>query len=155
MARTPVRGHIPWSTVEARLRAARSIWIATGRADGRPLVAPVWFLWSDGELPRLYFITARSTVKARNLAREPWVEAHLGDADDVVIVRGRASMVRDRWETELVDAAYRDKYVNPGTGARASIFDNPEDDCYRLDPERVITWWYGTVGTWTEWRFDE
>jgi nitroimidazol reductase NimA-like FMN-containing flavoprotein (pyridoxamine 5'-phosphate oxidase superfamily) len=148
------RGHIPWSTVDARLRAARSIWLATTRPDGRALVAPVWFWW-DGEAdpPRLYFITARGTHKARNLAAQPWVEAHLGDGDDVVMIRGRVTVVRDRTESAAVDVAYRSKYVDPGTGAQASVYDNPADDVYRLDPERVIAWSYGTVGTWTEWRF--
>ena len=153
MTRQPVRGHIPWSTVDARLRAARSIWLATSRHDGRALVAPVWFWW-DGDVdpPQLYFITARPTLKARNLARESWVEAHLGDGDDVVLLRGRATIVHDRAESDRVDAAYREKYVDPGSGARASVYDNPEDDVYRLDPERIIAWSYGTVGTWTEWR---
>jgi nitroimidazol reductase NimA-like FMN-containing flavoprotein (pyridoxamine 5'-phosphate oxidase superfamily) len=154
MNHEPVRGHIPWSNVDARLRAGRSIWLATSRPDGRALVAPVWFWW-DGESapPRLYFITASGTHKARNLARESWIEAHLGDGDDVVIVRGHATVVLDRDESDAVDAAYRSKYVDPGSGAQASVYDNPADDVYRLDPERVIAWSYGTVGTWTEWRF--
>ena len=58
----------------------------------------------------------------------------------------------DQAEEDRVDEAYRRKYVDPYTGARATIFDNPEDDLYRLMPERVIAWSYGTVGTWTEWR---
>jgi nitroimidazol reductase NimA-like FMN-containing flavoprotein (pyridoxamine 5'-phosphate oxidase superfamily) len=148
-----IRGHIPWSTVDARLGAGRSIWLATSRADGRPLAAPVWFWW-DGDIdtPRLYFITARRTLKARNLARESWVEAHLGDGDDVVILRGRATIVDNRVEADRVDSAYQAKYVDPHSGVRASVYDNPEDDVYRLEPERVIAWSYGTVGTWTEWR---
>ena len=118
------------------------------------MVAPVWFLW-DGEPlpPRLYFITARTTQKARNIASNTWVEAHLGDGDDVQMVRGRVTIVRDRGEADRVDAAYRARYVDPHSGARASIYDNPADDLYRLDPEVVIAWSYGTVGTWTEWRF--
>jgi len=154
MARPPIRGHIPWATVDAQLRAARSIWLATARADGRALVAPVWFWW-DGEAdpPSLYFITARSTLKARNLARQAWVEAHLGDGDEVVILRGPARVVGDRDERDRVDIAYRAKYVDPGSGTRASVYDNPADDVYRLEPERVIAWSYGTVGHWTEWRF--
>jgi nitroimidazol reductase NimA-like FMN-containing flavoprotein (pyridoxamine 5'-phosphate oxidase superfamily) len=157
MDRRAVRGHIPWSTVDARLEAGRSIWLATSRRDGRALVAPVWFWWDAGlgarDDPRLYFITARPTLKARNLAHEPWVEAHLGDGDDVVILRGPATKVADRAETDRVDEAYRAKYVDPHSGARASVYDNPADDVYRLEPERVIAWSYGTVGTWTEWRF--
>ena len=152
----PIRGHIPWSSIGARLSSARSIWLALSRPDGRALVAPVWFWWADdAESPVLYFITARGTLKARCLARESWVEAHLGDGDDVVILRGRATIVQDRAETDTVDAGYRSKYVDPGSGAQASVYDNPADDVYRLDLERVIAWSYGTVGTWTEWRFGE
>jgi nitroimidazol reductase NimA-like FMN-containing flavoprotein (pyridoxamine 5'-phosphate oxidase superfamily) len=150
----PVRGHIPWMTVDARLHAARSIWLATARPDGRPMVAPVWFAW-DSEVtpPRLYFMTARPTRKARNLAHESWVEAHLGDGDDVVILRGRTSVVADRDEKDRVDAAYRSRYVDPHSGTRASVYDNPADDVYRVHLETVIAWSYGVVGTWTEWRF--
>ena len=154
MTRRAIRGHIPWTNVDARLRAARSIWIATTRPDGRALVAPVWFWWAgDVDPPRLYFITARGTHKARALARQPWVEAHLGDGDDVVLVRGPATIVPDRAETDVVDGAYRTKYVDPGSGAVASVYDNPADNVYRLDPVGVVAWSYGTVGTWTEWRF--
>jgi nitroimidazol reductase NimA-like FMN-containing flavoprotein (pyridoxamine 5'-phosphate oxidase superfamily) len=151
--RSPVRGHIPWSNVDARLRAARSIWLATTRPDGRAMVAPVWFWWDgDVEPPRLYFITARGTHKSRHLAAQAWVEVHLGDGDDVVIVRGRAALVDDADEQARVDAAYRAKYVDPHSGAEASIHDNPADDLYGVAIERVIAWFYGTVGTWTEWR---
>jgi nitroimidazol reductase NimA-like FMN-containing flavoprotein (pyridoxamine 5'-phosphate oxidase superfamily) len=150
-----VRGHIPWATVDLGLRAGRSIWLATSRPDGRALVAPVWYWWDgDAGHPSLYFITARSTHKARSLAAHDWVEAHLGDGDDVIIVRGRASIVLDPGEQETVDSAYRARYVDPHSGARASIHDNPDDDLYRLAASRVIAWSYGTVGTWTEWRFD-
>jgi nitroimidazol reductase NimA-like FMN-containing flavoprotein (pyridoxamine 5'-phosphate oxidase superfamily) len=117
------------------------------------MVAPVWYWWDGDNRPaKLYFITARSTQKARNLTGNDWVEAHLGDGDDVIMVRGRASVVTDGAEQERVDAAYRARYVDPHSGASASIHDNPEDDLYRLDAERVIAWSYGTVGTWTEWR---
>jgi nitroimidazol reductase NimA-like FMN-containing flavoprotein (pyridoxamine 5'-phosphate oxidase superfamily) len=151
----PVRGHIPWSTVDARLRASRSIWLATTRPSGRAMVAPVWFWWDgDADRPRLYFITARGTHKARNLAAQPWVEAHLGDGDEVAMVRGSTVIVAAGDEQVRVDAHYRLKYVDPESGARASIFDNPADDLYRVEIERVIAWSYGTVGTWTEWRFE-
>jgi hypothetical protein len=148
-----VRGHIPWSNVDARLRAGRSIWLATTRPSGRAMVAPVWFWWDgDADPPRLYFITARGTHKSRNLASQTWVEAHLGDGDEVVIVRGPTRIVDDPHEQATVDTAYRSKYIDPHSGASASIFDNPADDLYRLEPERLIAWSYGTVGTWTEWR---
>lgn len=145
-----MRGHLPWEVTELRLRSGRSLIIATTRPDGRPHAMPVWFCWLDR---RLYFITARSTQKARNLARQPWIVAHAGDGEDVLMIEGPARRVTDTTERDRVDVAYRAKYVDPVSGATASIFDNPEDDLYRLDPWRVVTWMYGTVGGWTEWRF--
>jgi hypothetical protein len=112
---------------------------------------PVWFSWLDR---RLYFITARTTQKARNLAGQAWVVAHAGNGDDVLMVEGMTHRIDDREELDRVDAAYRGKYIDPVSGATASIYDNPADDLYRLDPWRVVTWMYGTVGGWTEWRFD-
>jgi PPOX class probable F420-dependent enzyme len=145
-----IRGHLPWDMTEHRLRAGRSLVIATTRPDGRPHAMPVWFCWLNA---RIYFITARQTQKARNLAHEPWVVAHAGDGDDVLVVEGPARQVDDAAERDAVDGAYRAKYVDPGSGQTASIFDNPADDLYRLDPWRVVTWMYGSVDGWTEWRF--
>lgn len=42
--------------------------VATTRADGRPHVAPIWFVL-DGE--DLVFMTGAATVKGRSLARDP------------------------------------------------------------------------------------
>jgi len=111
---------------------------------------PTWFLWAEG---RIYFISARTTQKARNLAHQRWVVAHFGDGDDVLVVEGMASIVHDVGEQSAVDAGYQSKYIDPVSGARASIFENPLDDLYRVDVTRVVTWMYGTVGGWTEWRF--
>ena len=147
-----VRGHLPWEVARLRLLSGRSIILATTRPEGRPHAMPVWFCWLDA---RLYFITANGTQKARNLAAQPWAVAHAGDGDDVVFAEGPVHRVTDRDGLERVDNAYRAKYVDPTTGATASIFDNPADDLYRIDPWRVVTWMYGTVAGWTEWRFDE
>jgi hypothetical protein len=80
---------------------------------------------------------------------------HLGLADDVVAVHGKAVIVEDAAEIDSLDAAYRDKYVDPDSGARASVRDNPLDQVYRVDVVRLLAWIYGNVGTWTEWRFKQ
>lgn len=79
--------------------------------------------------------------------------AHAGDGDDVLMVEGPVRRINEAGELERIDAAYRAKYVDPVSGA-TSIFDNPVDQLYRLDPWRIVTWAYGTVAGWTEWRFD-
>jgi PPOX class probable F420-dependent enzyme len=48
--------------------------VATTRADGRPHVAPIWFLVDDetpGEPWSLVFMTGADSVKGKSLARDP------------------------------------------------------------------------------------
>jgi PPOX class probable F420-dependent enzyme len=145
------RGFIPWTKIENWLMAFRSIWLSTTRPDGRPHAVPVWYIW-DGRA--LYFISGRSLQKSRNLARQPWIVVHAGDGDDVIILEGHAQIVADREEQERIDAAYRAKYVDPGSGAQATIFE-PEADLYRVDVKRVMAWEYATVANRTDWEFPE
>jgi len=51
--------------------------LATTRADGRPHVAPIWFI-VDGD--EIVFNTGVSTVKGRNLAREGWASISIDDS---------------------------------------------------------------------------
>jgi len=144
-------GHIPWNKVDLPLRAQRSIWLATTRPDGRPHVVPVWFWW-DGQ--EVYFVTPRASQKAKNMARQPSVVVHAGDGDDVIIVEGSVEIVTDPDEQRRVDSAYREKYVDPHSGAQATIF-NEGDDLYRVRPLRIMTWEYGVIDTRTDWTFDD
>jgi PPOX class probable F420-dependent enzyme len=144
-------GFIPWGKIDKNLMSFRSIWISTTRPDGRPHAAPLWYWWDGASI---YFITGRSTQKARNLARQPWTIVHAGDGDDVIILEGKAEIVADREEQERVNAAYMEKYVDPGSGARATIF-NEGDDLYRVKVRHVMAWEYGTIGNRTDWYFDE
>ena len=143
------RGFIPWRKIDHYLRAFRSIWVSTTRPDGRPHAVPVWYFW-DGK--NIYFISGRSLQKSRNLARQPWIVVHAGDGDDVIILEGQAEVVRDRDELEWIDKAYRDKYVDPGSGTQATIFEF-EADLYRVNVSHVMAWEYGTVANRTDWKF--
>jgi len=51
--------------------------LATMRADGRPHVAPIWFI-VDGD--HIVFNTGTSTVKGRNLAREGRASISIDDS---------------------------------------------------------------------------
>ncbi|HXQ34452.1 MAG TPA: pyridoxamine 5'-phosphate oxidase family protein [Anaerolineales bacterium] len=144
------RGYIPSSKIENWLRAWRSIWVSTTQPNGRPHAVPVWFIWDDR---KVYFISARSLQKSKNLAHEPWTVVHLGDGDDVVILQGPAVIVTERAELERIDAAYRAKYVDPGSGSQATIFE-PDSDLYRVDVKNIMAWEYGTVANRTDWKFE-
>ena len=145
------RGFIPWTKIDNWLRAFRSIWVSTTRPDGRPHAVPVWYTW-DGRF--LYFISGRPLQKSKNLVRQPWIVVHAGDGDDVIILEGKAEIVTDQAELEKVEADYRAKYVDPGTGAQATIFE-PEADLYRVNVKRVMAWEYATVANRTDWLFEE
>ncbi|ETB30647.1 PPOX class F420-dependent oxidoreductase [Mycobacterium avium] len=78
-------------------------------ADGRPLVAPIWFVVDDGELA---FNTGRGTAKARAIARDSRVVICIDDPHppySFVQVQGVATVSED--PAEVLDIATR-------TGAR-------------------------------------
>ena len=57
----------------------------------------------------------------------------------------------DRAELERVDAAYREKYIDPGSGTPATIF-VADDHVYRVTPRLVSAWSYATAATRTDWK---
>jgi len=83
----PRKQYLPFGHAEERLAKARNYWICTTRPDGRPHSIPVWGFWIDGAV---YFGTARTSRKARNLVHTPAVSIHLESGDDVVILEGTA-----------------------------------------------------------------
>lgn len=143
-----LRGHIPWSNVDRRLRSMREIWVATASPGGRPDATPVWFWW-DGEV--VYFTCAAVARKARNIAHQPEVVLLNGDGADPIIIKGHAERVTARDELERLDAAYAEKYVAPSTGERATIF-VADDHAYCVRPRLVSAWSYATAATRTDWE---
>jgi nitroimidazol reductase NimA-like FMN-containing flavoprotein (pyridoxamine 5'-phosphate oxidase superfamily) len=144
------RGFIPWTKVDATLRALREIWVATASPNGRADAVPVWFWW-DGT--RVYFTTKADSRKAVNIARQPSVTLHNGNGADPVILKGDAEAVTEEDELERVDRAYSAKYVDPASGARATVFVDG-DIVLRVRPRIVMAWEYATCSNRTDWRFD-
>jgi kynureninase len=70
-----------------------------------------------------------------------------------IILKARADRGTDPDELERVDHAYREKYVDPGSGARATIF-VADDHVSRVRPRLVTAWMYATVANRTDWRFE-
>jgi nitroimidazol reductase NimA-like FMN-containing flavoprotein (pyridoxamine 5'-phosphate oxidase superfamily) len=145
-----LRGFIPWAKVDARLRALREIWVATASPNGRPDAVPVWFWW-DGT--SVYFTTKADSRKASNIARQPSVTLHNGDGADPIILKGEAEPVTEQEELDQLDRAYAAKYVDPGSGARATVFIEG-DVVFRVRPRTVTTWEYATCSNRTDWRFE-
>lgn len=136
----------PWPDVEERLRAARNYWVVSVRTGGRPHAMPVWGVWSDG---MLCFSTDLGSVKGRNLRERPDVVVHLESGDDVVILEGRAEVLRDRPALERFVEVYDAKY-----GHRIDV-DNPSFTVFALRPVCVLSWLERAFpATATRWRLD-
>lgn len=84
------------SEVEVReflTRSTRTGNVATVREDGRPHVAPVWFVLDDED--RIIFTTWHKTVKAANLRRDPRVSISVDDQEppfSFVLIEGTAEL---------------------------------------------------------------
>ncbi|HSS25651.1 MAG TPA: PPOX class F420-dependent oxidoreductase [Mycobacterium sp.] len=107
--------------------------------DGRPLVAPVWFVVDDGQLA---FNTGRDTSKGRAVARDPRVVICVDDPHppySFVQVQGVATVTED--PQDVLDIATR-------TGARYMGADRadefgrrnsgPGELVVRVSPTKVI-----------------
>lgn len=109
-------------------------------ADGRPLVAPVWFVVDDGQLA---FNTGRDTSKGRALARDPRVVICVDDPHppySFVQVQGVATVSED--PQDVLDIATRTggRYMGADRadefGRRNAV---PGELVVRLRPTKVIT----------------
>ncbi len=117
----------------------RTAKLATVRTDGRPHVAPVWFV-VDGE--DIVLTTGVGTVKARNMAADDRVCLCVDDEVPpfgFVVVQGRATLSGD--PAELRDWAGRigGRYMGEDRaeefGARNGV---PGELLVRIKPERVV-----------------
>ena len=122
---------LAWSTVVEWLTDARSYWVTTTRADGRPHAMPVWGLWLDGAL---WFSSDPDSVKGRNLAARPDSVVHLESGDEVCILDGRVRRVtHETLPTTFVDA-YAAKY-----DTHLDVTE-PAFGFYVLDANVALTW---------------
>jgi len=108
-------------------------------ADGRPLVAPVWFIVEDG---RLVFNTGKETAKGRALARDSRATLCV-DLEEppyaFVQVQGDAELSEDPGELLRTATAIAARYVGPELaeefGKRNGV---PGELVVRLRPTKVL-----------------
>jgi F420H(2)-dependent biliverdin reductase len=84
--------------------AARNVWVATVRPDGRPHLVPVWFVVDDG---KWYIVTPPDSVKARNLQHNAQISLALEDGDNPYVVEG---MARAASPSPQVARLFKQKY---------------------------------------------
>ena len=107
--------------------------------DGRPLVAPVWFIVEDG---RLVFNTGKETAKGRALARDSRATLCV-DLEEppyaFVQVQGNAELSEDPGELLRTATAIAARYVGPELaeefGKRNGV---PGELVVRLRPTKVL-----------------
>ena len=113
--------------------------LAYAGADGRPLVAPIWFIVEDGDL---VFNTGKDTVKGRALARDPRATLCV-DLEEppygFVQVQGEAEMSEDPGELVRTATAIAARYMGQDRaeefGKRNGV---PGELVVRLRPTKVI-----------------
>ncbi len=142
-----VSAMLTWDWVDRQMQAARNYWVSSVCGDGRPHSVPVWGAWVGG---CLYFGTDKNSVKARNIARDNRVVAHLESGDDTVIFEGRAvqAQVSDE-QLKTISDRYVEKYkLEPQLEDSGSLI-------LRLLPRRVMAWLERNYpATATYWLFD-
>ncbi len=119
-----------------RLGRARNYWLATTGPAG-PHATPVWGVVVD---QALYLYSARSTLKARNLARDSRATVHLESGDDVCIVHGHLVDLGVPSRHRRVVEALSAKYNRPGDGDYLPSGDPSFDVLYELRPRRALMW---------------
>lgn len=141
-----------WDQTRRALEEAELFWVTTIRASGRPHMAPLVAVWSDGAL---YFCTGSDEQKAVNLRGNPHVILSTGsntwDRGLDVVVEGDAVRVTDeatlrhlaeawtakwdgRWHYQVRDGAFR----HPGAEDPVLVF--------AVTPAKVLAFAKGTFG---------
>lgn len=137
------KGMLPWKWAVDRLAKSRQYWMVTVRPDGSPHVMPIWGLWLDNGF---YFSTGRNTRKARNLAANPHCVVCSEQAEESVIVEGKAAEVTGQKALKPVFAAYKKKYKTDVSG-----MDSP---MYLVRPSKAFGLWEKKFPTTaTRWLF--
>jgi F420H(2)-dependent biliverdin reductase len=96
--------NVPESAIRMRLTGQKNAWLCTVRPDGSAHVTPVWFVYQSST----WWIGAdRSSVKVRNIQKEPRASLALEDGRFPVVAEGDASLIRDEFPREVVTAFER------------------------------------------------
>jgi hypothetical protein len=120
---------LTWEWAQQRLEEAADYWLVTVDAAGRPVTRPVWGIWRGDRL----LLSVGSTSHWRNLRARQDVTVSLGDAAEVVVVEGRASVEEDDATLDAYVEAYNQKYAWSFTRETAG-------GAVAVDPTAVLAW---------------
>ncbi len=127
--------------IEAFLAPRDVVVLATVQADGAPLAAPMWFLYTPDAL---IMISEAETQKVRNLRRDPrvCVVADSGTRADVrgVMLRGRAEFLAESAQRTTYVRALLDKYRPDLARLWRGEALPPDRVLFRIVPAAVRSW---------------
>jgi Pyridoxamine 5'-phosphate oxidase len=131
------RGMLPWNATRTLLERARSYWLVTVDADGKPHLVGQWGAWIDD---RWYFEGGADTKWARNLSRDPRIAMGAERGSTAVMVEGLAERLGsiDRPTAVRITRQYGKKY-----GPIYEYRPKPEQwdrGGYVLRPRKVFAW---------------
>ena len=140
---------LPWQWALEQLVDARTYWVTTIGASGRPHVRPVWGIWRDDT-----FRFSTGARHAENIGRDPRVTVNLESGDDCVIVEGTGEATTDPAMRLTFVEEYQEKYDFPMTLEFV-------DTLYVVRPDVVLGWLAYDIArgatlfaaTATRWRF--
>ncbi len=115
-----------------RLEKEENIWLTTVRADGRPHLVPLWFVWLDG---KVWICTPRDSQKVKNIRKNPHVALSLEDGLNPLILEGKAALRHDAPWPDKLGPRFEKKY---GWDFRTD--DTAEYVLVEIVPVRVISW---------------
>ena len=94
------------TTSSSRLHTERNVWMATVRPDGRPHLAPVWFVYVDD---RLWIGTGTGSVRTANLRHDARAAISLEDGNRPLVAEGTVRLHPTERPADVV-AAFEAKY---------------------------------------------
>ena len=93
--------------IQERLREERNIWFATVRPNGAPHLVPIWFVAHD---ERIFICTDPSSVKVRNLQRNPRAALALENGSQPLILEGAVRLLSRADTPAAVVDEFKRKY---------------------------------------------
>ncbi len=143
-------GLLPWAWAEQRLAASRNYWVVTLWPDGRPHAMPVWGVW-DFEHRWLWFSSSLQSRKARNIAADGRCTVATEDADDPVVVEGRAEIVTD---AAAISGLISGMHLKYSTDYPVDFLDPTKQATIRVIPSWAFALAKGDfIGSPTRWTF--
>ena len=145
-----IKGLLPWSWAEQRLKKSHNYWITTVKPDRSPHTMVVWGLWQDG---RLLFSTGSQARKSRNLAKNPNCVVCTEQANEAVIVEGLAEIADVAARRKFL-AKYKPKYNFDMSSMKDDIL-SMKEPVFAVRPKVVFALWEKHFQTKsTRWKFE-